>query len=112
VDVLVARTQAGVLAFGADADVRAAFEAFDITDFSLHTIETKRLRYESGERGLLRHALTRALVREHGLDAIPRRTSDLLAPADPHSQVWTPLKRLAGVLRGTVKDHPELRWRA
>ena len=52
VNVLVARTRAGVLAFGADADVRAAFEAHGITDFDLHTIETKRLRYDSGERGL------------------------------------------------------------
>ena len=80
VDVLVARMQAGVLAFGADADVRTAFEAHGITDFDLHTIETKRLRYESGERGLLREALARAIVRQRGLDLIRRRSTDLLAP--------------------------------
>jgi hypothetical protein len=111
VEVLVARTRAGVLAFGADANVRAAFEAFHITDFSLHTIETKRLRYESGERGLLRDALTLAIVRHRGVDAIRRRTSDLLAPADPQSACWTPLKRLVGALSGTLKTHPALRWR-
>lgn len=111
VEVLVARTKAGVLAFGADADVRAAFGAFDITDFSLHTIETRRLRYESGERGLLRDALTRAIVRQRGVDVIRKRTSDLLAPADPQSAVWTPLNRLVGAVSGMVKDHPELRWR-
>ena len=43
VDVLVARTRAGVLAFGADADVRVRFRGARITDFDLHTIETKRL---------------------------------------------------------------------
>ena len=63
VDILAARTQAGVLAFGADGDVRAAFEPYDIADFELHTIETRRLRYDSGERGLLREALARALMR-------------------------------------------------
>lgn len=59
VDVLVARTRAGVLSFGADSDVRAALSSYKITDFDLHTIDPKRLRYESGERGLLRSALTR-----------------------------------------------------
>ena len=57
-----------MLAFGADADVRAAFEAHGITEFDLHTIETKRLRYESGERGLLRDALTQAIARQRSLD--------------------------------------------
>jgi hypothetical protein len=111
VDVLVARTRAGVLAFGADADVRGAFARFNITDFSLHTIDTKRLRYESGERGLLRNALTMAIARQLALDVIRRRNSDLLAPTDPQSDVWTPLKRLVGDLCGTVHAHPELRWR-
>src|SRR5207249_2747224 len=41
VDVLVARTKAGVLAFGRDADVRTAFDAHGITEFDLHTIENK-----------------------------------------------------------------------
>jgi len=111
VDVLVARTQAGVLAFGADADVRAAFAAHGITDFDLHTIETKRLRYDSGERGLLRDALTRATVRQRGLDGIRRRSTDLLAPTDPQDASWAPLMRLVGALSGTVTGHPELRWR-
>ncbi len=111
VDVLVARTKAGVLTFGADADVRAAFEPHGITDFDLHTIETKRLRYESGERGLLRDALTRAVARERRLDVIRRRNTDLLAPADPRDILWVPLLRLVGPLSGTVTGHPELRWR-
>jgi NAD-dependent SIR2 family protein deacetylase len=111
VDVLVARTHAGVLAFGADSDVRAAFEAYGITGFDLHSVETKRLRYESGERGLLRDALTRAIVQQRGLHLTRRRNSDLLAPADTQDAAWASLQRLVGTLSGTVKGHPELRWR-
>lgn len=81
-DVLATRTRAGVLAFGTDAHLRLAFDAFGISDFDLHTIESKRLRYDSGERGLLRAALTRSLTRRHGLKSIRRRNTDLLIPAD------------------------------
>ena len=38
VDVLVARRQGGVIAFGADASVKSAFESYSIRDFDLHTI--------------------------------------------------------------------------
>lgn len=111
VEVLVARTRAGVLAYGADADVRTAFEAYGITDFDLHAIDTKRLRYESGERGLLRDALTRAVARQRSLDVNRRRSTDLLSPADPDDNAWAPLRLLVGSLSGTVKDFPELQWR-
>jgi NAD-dependent SIR2 family protein deacetylase len=110
-DVLFARTSAGVLAFGADSDVRAAFEGHGITDFSLHTIQSRRLAYDSGERGLLRSALTRAIARHCGLDAIRRRNTDLLAPTNPADRAWATLKDLVGTLAGTVKNHHELRWR-
>jgi hypothetical protein len=111
VDVLATRTHAGVLAFGADADVRAAFEPHDITDFELYTIEIKRLRYDSGERGLLRNAFARALVRAHDLDLTRQRSTDLLAPTVPQAAAWTPLRRHVGTLSGTVKGWSELRWR-
>lgn len=110
VDVLVARTRAGVLAYGTDIDVRTAFEEHGITDFDLHTIDRKRLRYESGERGLLRDALTRAIARQRGLDFNRRRSTDLW-PADPEDNTWEPLRRLVGSLSGSVKDFPELQWR-
>lgn len=111
VNVLVARTRAGVLAYGADTDVRTAFGKYNITDFDLHTIDTKRLRYDSGERGLLRDALTRAIERQYRLDVIHRRSTDLLAPSDPRAPVWAPLMHLVGSLNGTVKGFPELHWR-
>ena len=79
VNVLVGRKRVGVLAFGSDADIRAAFGSFKISEFDLHPIETRRLRYDFGERGLLRQAMSHALAREHHLDLIRRRSADLLA---------------------------------
>lgn len=111
VDVLVARTRAGVLAFGADVDVRAAFSGFGITDFDLYSIDNKRLRYDSGERGLLRNALTRAIGRSRRLDFVRRRSTDLLAPSNPDEDVWAPLRRQVGPLKGTVNNFPDLHWR-
>lgn len=111
VDIPIARTSVGVLAFGGDADVRRAFERHGITEFDLHTIETRRLRYESGERGLLRDALTRAIARHRRVDYVRRRSTDLLAPTDPHDTSWVPLLRLVGSLSGAVTGHPELHWR-
>ena len=110
VSVLVARTKAGVLAFGTDYDMHAAFDSYNVTSFDLHTIETKRLRYESGERGLLQDALTRALCRRRGLEVIRRGSSDLLYPSVPSDQRWRGLKQLVGALSGTVPGIGELRW--
>lgn len=111
VDILVARTRSGVLAFGADTDVRSAFQAHGITEFDLHTIEPRRLRYESGERGLLRDALTRAISRSRALDLLRRRSSDLLSPTDPTEAKWAPLRQLVGTLSGSIKEAPGLLWR-
>ena len=44
VEVIAARTRAGVLAFGADSDVRKAFACHTITEFDLYAIEARRLR--------------------------------------------------------------------
>jgi hypothetical protein len=110
VDVIVARVRLGVLAFGADGDVRAAFGKSGITDFDLHTIDRKRLRHESGERGLLHDALTRALSRTKHLDVFAGRISRL-APARPEGEVWRPLRKLVGSLHGAVPGHPDLTWR-
>ncbi len=59
--VLVARRDIGVLAFGADSDLRRCFESYNIRDFDLHSIEFGRLRYDSAEHGLLNAALGRGL---------------------------------------------------
>jgi hypothetical protein len=109
--VIATRSRSGVLAFGADADVRAVLSPYGIESFDLHAIEVRRLRYESQERGLLREALTRALSRAHRMTADRRTSSDLLAPASVDDANWAPLKKLTGSLGGTVPKHPELSWR-
>jgi NAD-dependent SIR2 family protein deacetylase len=108
--VIGTRSKAGVLAFGADADVRAVLSAYEIESFDLHPIEARRLRYDSHERGLLREALTRALICEHRMTAARRRSADLLAPASVDDEKWAPLKKLIGCLGGMVPKEPELRW--
>ncbi|WP_322864802.1 SIR2 family protein (plasmid) [Aquicoccus sp. G2-2] len=111
VDVLATRSAKGVLAFGADSDVRAALSGVSITEFDLHEIETRRLRYDSQERGLLKQALSAALAREHGLSLKRRRSVDYLSPTDPADPKWAPLKRIVGNLSGSVPRQTDLTWR-
>ena len=111
VNVIAVRSRAGVLAFGSDADIRAAFEPYGITEFDIHTLAPERQRYDSTERGLLREALTVAVERHLGMDATRNRRADLLTPHDTAEQVWMPLKRMAGRLDGTVNGCPELGWK-
>ena len=111
VDVIAARSQNGILAFGSDADVRAAFGSYGIETLDIHTLERERQRFDSTERGLLRESLTRALERQRSMVAIRRRRSDFLAPRNPTDSNWSPLTRLVGTLAGTVNGHPELHWK-
>jgi hypothetical protein len=110
VTILFARVRAGVLSFGTDADVRAVLQAHEIEEFDLHTVEQKRLRYESGERGLLRDALSHGLARRWSLAHDRRRSTDLLRPVDARDKAWGPLRGMVGQLTGTVAGHPELTW--
>jgi hypothetical protein len=110
VDILTARTKAGVLAFGADDDVRKAFTPYGIREFDLYSIQSHRLRYDSGERGLLRQAISRALSRSHGMELIRHRATDLLFPSVPEDPKWAPLRTLVRQLHGAVRGHPELTW--
>ena len=108
--VLASRVRAGVLAFGADDQVRRAFDPFGIKEFDLHPIETRRLRYESQEQGLLRQALSLALARAHGLERMRRRSADLLYPAVPTDAKWSDLRGLVGPISGRVPNNPEIKW--
>jgi hypothetical protein len=109
-DVLVARTRAGVLGFGSDSDMHAAFDPYGITLFDLHTIEAKRLRNDSGERGLLREAITRAITRHRCLRQVHRGRSDLLVPCDPDDQMWRNLAGQVRGIKGSITGHPGLTW--
>ena len=110
VNVIAVRSSTGVLAFGSDAEVRRAFESFGISDFDIYTLDPKRQRNDSTERGFLREALTIAIERHLSLRATRRRREDLLVPHDPAEQVWRPLEKLVGTLAGTVSSHPDLNW--
>lgn len=110
VEVLAVRSRSGVLAFGADSDVRTAFKAHGVTEFDLHALETKRLWHESTERGLLCDALIRALRRNRSLCLVGGHRRHL-APANPQDVVWKPLRKLVHALDGTIRGHPDLRWR-
>lgn len=111
INAIVSRKKIGVLAFGRDSELRTAFESFQIREFDLYTLEKRRLRYDSQERGLLRDALASAIARERAMDLAHRRNSDLLAPSAPQDTVWAPLRRLVGPVLGVVKDCSDLRWR-
>lgn len=111
-NVIASRNRAGVLAFGADSEVRASFEAFGITEFDLHTLEIRRQRYDSIERGFLSDALTAAITRERSLNIVRRRRSvNLLAPANPKEDLWKPLIQLVGAISGMVGTHQDLQWK-
>lgn len=109
-DILFARVRAGVLAYGTDVDVRRIFGAIDIDEFTLHSIEEKRLRYDSGERGLLGAALARAIGRERGMQVMRRRGRFVLTPLAPDGDQWKPLRMIVGSLAGTLPRHGAVHW--
>lgn len=108
---LVARVRAGVLAFGSDSDLRAAFEHHGISKFGVHNIDKRRLRFESAEQGLLKDALSRALANKLVLVEIHHRSANLLAPFDAEDPKWTTLRELTGSIQGAVENEPGLTWK-
>jgi len=102
--VIAARTRAGVIAFGSDAEVRRAFAAHGISQFDLRTIDVLRLRNASSEHGLLLDAICMALARE--LPLIPqkgRETAMLhVDPARSDDQRLGRLKALFGAVCGQI----------
>ena len=79
-DILATRMRLGVLAFGSDSEVRRALHDHNIQAFDLHPIERTRLYHDTGERGLLYHALGRALCRNRPLRLLTRHSDRFLVP--------------------------------
>lgn len=108
VDFVARRVRQGVLAFGRDADIRKAFEPFDIKAFDTHPLAGRRLVRETGERGLVREALFRAVGRMPDLRLQRRRRNAVLLP-DPvrvaasvfNARNVQPVDRVSGVVSGT-----------
>ena len=107
VDVLAVRSRVGVLAFGADDDIRYAFDSHNIRGFDLHAFDVERQRHESTERGLLNEALNLAISRHRGLHLVNRRR---LRPEDAEDPTWERLRELVGPLTGVVGGSVVLRW--
>lgn len=102
--VCAGRRRAGVIAFGSNTSVRATFDAFRISKFDIHAIDSKRLRHESAEKGLLHDALTVALARGRPLIIERKGRARLLRvdPARADDDMLSKLRRLVGKLHGTV----------
>lgn len=107
VDVIVA-LRAGVLAFGADADLRRAFEQFGDLEMDVHPLDARRLGYDSPELGLMYGALVRALARGLPLRIARRRGEYYLAidPMRAADPVLQPVARCVTALSGVVDGVP------
>ena len=94
-----------------DANIEEVFSGYGIEEFDTYTFDPVRLRFDSSERGLLKEALTRALVSYGDMVDTRRGRTDLLAPKDPGNVEWSDLKRVVGSLEGALDGHSGLRWK-
>lgn len=111
VSIAAMRTEAGVIAFGNDADVKSAFDGHKISRFDLYSIDSQRLDRDNSELGLLNEALARAIVRDRPLVALPGRKGwkiyvDPQQERDPRLQA---LRAAAGSVSGLVAG-TNLKW--
>lgn len=110
-NTIAARRQTGVIAFGSDSEVRKAFGNFGITEFDVHQIEARRLRYESSELGLLYDGLSRAIKRERPL-LVERRRGHYMAIVDEtrcDDSLFNSLRVAVAELTGAVPN-TSLKW--
>ena len=111
--IIAARRNVGVLAFGRDEDIRNTFDRFAITEFDLHAIDTKRLRNESTELGLLYDAIACALSRNYPL--LDHRSSHghLMAcdSARANDNRFDGLRQAVGQITGTVRWSEAFRFK-
>ena len=108
VDILARRIKDGVIAFGRDPDIRAAFEPFGIKRFETRPIPDKKLAFESEERRLIRDALMRALrdrpdieILRRGWRVIALPNLQTAKPSDFRNGNINPVDRLSGMVGNT-----------
>jgi len=104
-DLIATRIRKGVIAFGDDGELKRVFSENNIQSLDTHGILDDRLAFESGERGLIRDALFRAIANYCGLKPQHRgsRTffrSDHGSFNFDNSDLQRVTGRLNGVLRG------------
>jgi NAD-dependent SIR2 family protein deacetylase len=108
---LAVRSNAGVLAFGSDEEIRKAFSPFGITSFDCHPIGAHKLHFDSAEMGLLRDAFEMAFGK-HGPFSVRRGRSYSVLLVDwqrvSHSDSAA-LRECVEVLEGVI-PHTEISW--
>lgn len=110
-DIIGVRIKSAVLSFGSDLDVRRAFEPFSIKSFDLHSFDKRQLWRDTSQRGLIQHALIRAVAAHSSLQIIRRRGTSLLVPDNPAESTWGSLRRIVKTTHGALSAQPELSWR-
>jgi hypothetical protein len=109
--MVAVRSKKGVLAFGADAEIRRVFAAHQPDRLDLHSIEVGRLWRETNELNLLRSALVHGLVHSAPLLARSRRgfhdvrVDDAAADAPQLRLLRDKVKAVVGTIPGT-----NVRW--
>jgi hypothetical protein len=95
---VAARRKAGVLAFGADTELRRAFGPYGIRRLDTQSLEPRRLVYDSIELGLLRDAFAVALTASRPLQVVRKRNADLCV-LDPNRA-----RREVDILKGVTEQ--------
>lgn len=110
-NVIATRRHFGVLAFGRDADIRSAFEDYDIETYDLHSIGGKEIASESLTKGLIYECLASAIDRCCPVDVIG--TSNFVVAANPdrasgseYSKLRDDFGSITGIVGGT-----DVEWR-
>jgi len=99
---LACRSKKGVLAFGRDSDLKAAFSPHNIRNFDFYSISPDRLTQPTVELALLYDALAKALLKRPGLSAIKNGRQWLLIPnAGQIHTMFSDLDAVNGVVPGT-----------
>lgn len=101
--IFAARRRGGVIAIGADEDLKETFSPYGIKEFLLQPIDHKSLREDGAEIGVLLEALSQGLAGTE-LDVSRRRGRTILIvkPDFKLSERFAALRLCAGVLAGIV----------
>lgn len=107
---VAARRKTGVLAFGADTELRNAFGPFGIRRLDTQSLEPRRLGYDSIEVGLLRDAFAVALGTNRPLRVVRRRNADLCVLDSNRAKAEVDiLKKVTEQISGIVPQ-TSVRW--
>lgn len=101
--LIASRVRKGVLAFGDDGEVKRVFSESNVRSMTTHGILDDRLKFESGERSLLRDTLFRALSEHSGFELVRQGRSyyfrgDRGTPKFDTQPLLKPAGRLSGSL--------------